>query len=620
MKVSEHLRDILDSIPGKTGCYLLKDGSGQVLYVGKAVNLRHRVRSYFHKSAGKNPKTKQLVKNIEDIDWILVASELEALILEMNLIKEYRPRFNVRLKDDKRYPYIKIKWSNPFPKVSITRKVAEDGSRYYGPYTSVWAVNQTLDVLRRIFPYLTCSRTITGEDQRACLYYDIGLCSAPCIGKIDQDQYRAMLHQLSDFLDGRTEPVVAQLEEKMQQASDDLEYEKAARIRDQLEAIQKIVEEQRIISTDYTDSDVIALASANGEACVQVFFIRGGKLIGREYFLIEGAEDTADQDVLAEVIKQFYDQAPSVPAQILLPREVEEAQIIRQWLRKRREDEKVEFILPENQEQEDLIAMAAENAAAMLNAFQSQEQAVHDRSEQALEDLQVQLEMNSLPHRIECYDISTIQGAAQVGSMVVFVDGIPEKSHYRQFNIRTVSGPDDYASLAEMITRRFRRLKLTDQQQNLPGTKEDPSFSALPDLVLIDGGKGQLNTIVQVLDDMNLLDTLTVASLAKQEEEIFLPERSQPLRIEAGSPGLQLLQRTRDEAHRFAITAHRKQRNREGLKSRLEDIPGVGPARRRALLNKFHTVQNIRQASLEELSQTPKISLKLAQTIKKHLD
>jgi len=620
MEISEHLQDILNSVPSKTGCYLMKDGQGEVLYVGKAVDLRSRVRSYFHQSAQKNPKTHRLARRIADIDWIIVASELEALILEMNLIKEYRPRFNVRLKDDKRYPYIKINWSDPFPKVSVTRRVVEDGSRYYGPYTSVWAVNQTLDVLRRIFPYLTCSRTITGEDQRACLYYDIGLCAAPCIGEIDREDYREMIAKLSDFLNGRTEPVVERLEERMLAASDRMEYEKAAAIRDQLDAIQQIVEEQRIISTAYTDSDVLALATADGEACVQVFFIRGGKLIGREYFLIEGAGDTADRDVLAEVIKQFYDQAPSVPPQILLPREVEEARIIKQWLQERREDEKVELVIPQGPEQKKLIAMAAENAAAMLDAFRSQEEAEVERSERALDGLQETLGLDSLPHRIECYDISTLQGAAQVGSMVVFLDGQPHKAHYRQFNIRSVSGPDDYASLAEVISRRFRRLQLSRENTDKPGAKPDPSFSSLPDLVVIDGGKGQLSTAVQILDQMDILDALSVVGLAKREEEVFLPGQPQPVQIDRGSPGLKLLQRARDEAHRFAITAHRKRRTKTGLKSSLEDIPGVGPVRRRALLNKFHTVQNIRQADLEELSQTPKISLKIAQSIKEHLD
>ncbi len=620
MEIKVHLQDILDSVPRKTGCYLMKDAAGNVIYIGKAVNLRSRVRSYFHASAQKNPRTSQLVSLIEDIDWIIVASELEALILEMNLIKEYQPHFNVRLKDDKRYPYIKIHWADPFPKVTVTRKVDKDGSRYYGPYTSVWAVNQTLNVLRRVFPYLTCSRTITGEDQRACLYYDIELCTAPCIGEINQADYRYMIEQLGDFLNGRTEPIVTRLEEQMQRASEEMRYEHAAQIRDQLDAIQKIVEDQRIISVDYCDSDIIAMATSEEEACVQIFFIRGGKLTGREYFLIEDADQTADQDVLSEAIKQFYDQAPSIPEQILLPREVEEIKIIQQWLNSLDEDQKVSIDIPNKPEQENLIAMAAENAAAMLTAVKAQQRSEQERSDQALDDLQEKLELTAPPQRIECYDISTTQGTAQVGSMVVFLDGKPETAHYRQFNIRTVQGPDDYASLAEVLQRRFRRLLAAQEIPDRPGKKLDPSFSALPDLVLIDGGKGQLNRAADVLRDFDLLDTIPIAGLAKRYEEVFLPGEEYPVRFQEHSPGLQLLQRARDEAHRFAVSAHRKRRSRQGLTSSLEKIPGVGPVRRRALLEKFRTVQNIREATVEEISQTPKIPLKIAQLIKKHLE
>ena len=620
MEIKEHLQDILDSVPRKTGCYLMKDAAGNVIYIGKAVNLRSRVRSYFHASAQKNPRTSQLVSLIEDIDWIIVASELEALILEMNLIKEYQPHFNVRLKDDKRYPYIKIHWADPFPKVTVTRKLEKDGSRYYGPYTSVWAVNQTLNVLRRVFPYLTCSRTITGEDQRACLYYDIELCTAPCIGEINQADYRYMIEQLGGFLNGRTEAIVTRLEEEMQRASEEMRYEQAAQIRDQLDAIQKIVEDQRIISVDYCDSDIIAMATSEEEACVQIFFIRGGKLTGREYFLIEDADQTADQDVLSEAIKQFYDQAPSIPEQILLPREVEEIKIIQQWLNSLDEEQKVSIDIPNKPEQENLVAMAAENAAAMLTAVKAQQRSEQERSDQALDDLQEQLELTAPPQRIECYDISTTQGTAQVGSMVVFLDGKPETAHYRQFNIRTVQGPDDYASLVEVLQRRFRRLLAAQEIPDRPGKKLDPSFSTLPDLVLIDGGKGQLNRAVEVLRDFDLVDTIPIAGLAKRYEEVFLPGKEYPVRFREHSPGLQLLQRARDEAHRFAVSAHRKRRSRRGLTSSLEKIPGVGPVRRRALLEKFRTVQNIREATVEEISQTPKIPLKIAQMIKKHLE
>jgi len=620
MEKSDHIKDILNSVPDQPGCYLMKDQAGKVIYIGKAINLRHRVRSYFHASAQKNPRTSQLVANIHDIEWIIVKSELEALILEMNLIKENQPFFNVQLKDDKRYPYIKIHWADPFPRVSVTRKIEKDGSRYYGPYINVWAVNQTLDLLRKIFPYLTCSRTITGDDQRACLYYDIQLCTAPCIGHISQEDYRDMIKELGAFLNGRTENISARLEEEMRQASADLKYERAAQIRDQLDAIQRIVEEQRIISTRFTDSDVIALADLENDACIQVFFIRGGKLTGREYFLVENIDQTADQDLLTEVIKQFYDQAPTIPPEILLPREIEEAKIIHQWLKSQRGGKKVELIVPRRGEKKKLVAMAAENAASMLKALKTQERSEQDRAEGALADLQSRLNLSSPPMRIECYDISNTQGTALVGSMVVFLDGRPEKAHYRQFNIRTVQGPDDYASMDEVLRRRFQRLVLSSAEEAKPGVKPDPSFGALPDLILIDGGKGQLNRAAAVLSEFDLLDTIPIAGLAKKYEEVFLPGNDYPVRFEKDSPGLHLLQRSRDEAHRFAITAHRKRRARKGLESSLEKIPGIGPSRRRELLKKFHTIQNIRDASLEELSQTPKITLKIAQSIKKHLE
>lgn len=620
MEVSEHIQDILKSVPNQPGCYLMKNDQGKVIYVGKAINLRHRVRSYFHASAGKNPRTSHLVNNIRDIEWIIVGSELEALILEMNLIKEYQPFYNVQLKDDKRYPYIKIHWSDPYPKVTVTRKVDKDGSRYYGPYINVWAINQTLDLLRRIFPYLTCNRTITGEDQRACLYYDIQLCTAPCIGRINQEEYRKMIKELGAFLNGRTESIVSKLEAEMKQASLNMKYERAAQIRDQLDAIQKIVEKQRIISTKFTDSDVIAMASLENTACVQVFFIRGGKLTGREYFLVEDTDQIADKDLLSEVIKQFYDQAPTIPPEILLPREVEEARIIRQWLKSKRGGKKVELIVPRKAEKKKLIDMAAENAAAMLTALKSRENSEQERAEGALDDLQTQLKLSAPPMRIECYDISNIGGTALVGSMVVFLNGRPEKNHYRHFNIRSVQGPDDYASMEEILRRRFQRLVLSDEEAKKPGGKPDSSFSSLPDLVLIDGGKGQLNRAVEVLREFDLLDTIPVAGLAKRHEEVYLPDEDYPVSFEKNSPGLQLLQRSRDEAHRFAISAHRKRRSHQGLQSSLEKIPGIGPTRRRELLKKFHTIQNIRQASVEELSQTPKITLKIAQSIKKHLE
>ncbi|MCZ7551064.1 MAG: excinuclease ABC subunit UvrC [Anaerolineales bacterium] len=617
---NEKIGNILNSLPSKPGCYLMKDEAGKVIYIGKAVNLRNRVRSYFHVSANHEPRIRKLVSHIQDIEWIVVGSELEALILEMNLIKKHRPHYNVRLKDDKRYPYIKVHWADPFPTVTVTRQMVQDGSRYYGPYTSVWAVHQTLDLLRRIFPYLTCDREITGKDERACLYYDIKLCSAPCIGKIDQASYRQMIGDLCQFLEGRTENVITRLRTKMEKASEEMQYETAATLRDRIRAIEAVVERQKIISSDYIDSDVLALARSDGDAVVQVFFVRGGKLIGRDYFLLEGAEENSDADVMSEFIKQFYSQTSSVPPQVLLPHEVEEAQIIRQWLNQRRDDQKVELVVPHQGLQQELIDMAVENAVETLRALQAQWRADRHRQEQALGELQAALELEQPLGRVECYDISNIQGTAAVGGMVVFEQGVPRKNLYRRFNIRSVSGPDDFASMEEVLTRRFNRWKAAQETAETPGKKPDQAFYRLPDLLIVDGGKGQLSRAVAVLEKFNLAGKIPVAGLAKQNEELFLPGKPLPLVLARHSQALYLVQRIRDEAHRFAITAHRQQRTKAGLASRLDKIPGIGPTRRKALLARFGSIEGILNASQDELILVNGINPGLAQTIKEVLE
>ncbi|HJS28446.1 MAG TPA: excinuclease ABC subunit UvrC [Anaerolineales bacterium] len=620
MEFSEKISAILDSLPAKPGCYLMKDQSGGIIYIGKAVSLRSRVRSYFHAAALSNQKTRQLVERIEDIEWIVVGSELEALILEMNLIKKHRPHYNVRLKDDKRYPYIKVHWADDFPKVTITRNLASDGSRYFGPYTSAWAVHQTLDVLRRIFPYLTCDRVITGQDERACLYLDIKLCTAPCIGLIQSEEYRLMIDDLCNFLQGRTDPILTRLQAEMETASRELRYEKAAVLRDQILAIQNVVERQKIISNEYIDSDVIAIAREKNDACAQVFFIRGGKLIGREYFLLEGAEDAPEAEVLTQFIEQYYNQAPTIPPQLLLPVDIEEINIIRQWMNSRQEGQKVEILVPKEGIQKELIQMAAENAAETLTSIRAQWEASRHKQTEALSEIQQALGLAEPPNRIECFDISNTQGTAAVGSMVVFEQGVPKKSLYRRFNIRSVTGPDDYASMEEVLDRRFSRYYNSKEAPSTPGKKPDVAFSRLPDLLLIDGGKGQLGRAVQVLEKHGLRDLVAVASLAKEHEELFIPGRSRPILLPRQSQGLFLVQRVRDEAHRYAVTSHRNRRTRQGLASRLETIPGIGPARRKVLLGRFGSVDRIREASVKELVQIPGISEEIAEAIKANLD
>ncbi|MBN1535890.1 MAG: excinuclease ABC subunit UvrC [Anaerolineales bacterium] len=620
MEIPEKICGIINNLPAKPGCYLMRDANGKVIYVGKAINLRNRVRSYFHSASQQNRKTTQLVRHIQDIEWIMVDSELEALILEMNLIKKYRPHYNVRLKDDKRYPFIKVSWGNNFPKVTVTRQMVQDGSRYYGPYTSVWAVHQTLDVIRRIFPYLTCDREISGNDERACLYHDIKLCAAPCIGAISQAGYRQMIDDLCQFLMGRTEPIVSRLQTEMETASQKLNFEKAALVRDQIRAIENVVEKQKVISSDYIDSDVIAMARSNGEACIQVFFIRGGKLIGRDYFLLEGAADNPDAHVFESFIKQFYDQSPNLPAQLLLPHEIEEANIIRQWLSQKSGGQIVEILVPKQGQQQELMQMATENAVETLRSLQAQWQADKNRQLQALNELQQAFNLSAPLNRIECYDISNTQGTAAVGSMVVFEQGTPKKQHYRRFNIHQVQGPDDFASMEEVLTRRFNRWQAAQDISQTPGKKPDPAFALLPDLLIVDGGKGQLSRAVSVLEKFELFGKIPVAGLAKQNEELFIPGQNQPIMLPRHSQGLYLVQRVRDEAHRFAITSHRKLRTKEGLASRLDAIPGIGPARRKSLITHLGSIQKIQEATLDQLTAIPGITPKLAVAIKSYLE
>lgn len=618
-EISEHVQGILRTLPAKPGVYIMKNTAGEIIYVGKAILLKNRVRSYFQERGDQSHKTRKLVSQVADLEWIVVGSELEALILEMNLIKKHRPRFNIRLKDDKRYPYIKVHLADAFPKVTITRQMLKDGSHYFGPYTSVWAVHQTLDVLRHIFPYLTCDREITGKDPRPCLYYDIKLCSGPCIGAIDPLGYRQLITDLCAFLDGHTDPIVDRLRKEMEAASGQMLFEKAATIRDQINAIDQVVEKQKVITSDQRDSDVLAIARSNGEACVQIFFIRNGKLMGREYFVLEGTEDTSNAEVISEFMKQFYSEAATIPEQVLLPNEIEEAQIIKQWMKSRRGGQKVELLVPKSGTSKELVQMATENAVETLQSLRSQWEADKNKQTQALSELQTSLKLPNPLNRIECYDISNTQGIASVGSMVVFEQGTPSKNLYRHFNIKTVTGPDDFASMEEVLTRRFKRWQAA-QEQHKVGEKIDPSFSVLPDLLMVDGGKGQLARAVGVLAQFGLSEKIPVVGLAKQQEELFKPGVEGSLVLPRHSQGLYLIQRIRDEAHRFAITAHRKARGKLGVASRLDAIPGIGPQRRKALLIHFGSIDSIRNASLEDLMSVPGITEEIALALQSGLE
>ncbi len=620
---SEHISELLRNLPTKPGVYMHKDAEGNVLYVGKAINLRSRVRSYFRNQVD-SIKTQRLRRQIADVEVITTESELEALLLEMTLIKQYRPQFNVRMKDDKRYPYIKVHWGDPFPKVTVTRRMVRDGSRYFGPYTSVWAVQQTLDLLRKVFPYLTCDRVITGKDERACLYYDIKLCSAPCIGAVDQAQYRAMIQQLMDFLDGKSDHIVRGIEAKMERAAANLQFEKAADYRDQLKAIERITSRQKVIGASDADQDVIAFARENGEACVQIFFIRHGKLIGREYFMLDNTEDESDPEVLQEFITQFYDDAAYIPKEVLLPNEIEEARIIEEWLRQKR-NTKVSLHVPRRGKKRELVQMAVENAHDTLATLRQQWAADRSKHVQAITELQDALKLPAPPSRIECYDISHTQGTQTVGSMVVFVQGTSQKSDYRRFNVQTVDN-DDYGAMREVLTRRFQRYRdtlageLHDPSQIKTRSNRPTAWAILPDLLLIDGGKGQLQVGMEVLREFDLEGEVPIASLAKQEEEVFLPNQSRSVFLPRRSEALYLIQRARDEAHRFANEGHRKRRSKVGVASILDSVPGVGPKRRQLLLKHFGSLDGIREASIEEIAAISGITIEVAESIKAHLE
>ncbi len=617
MELKEKLQQTLDTLPKKPGVYLMRDIKGRVIYVGKAIDLSSRVRSYFHTSALENAKTRRLVSEIDSVEWIITESEVEALILEANLIKRHRPRFNVRLKDDKRYPYLKVT-AETFPKVLITRRMQRDGGRYYGPYTSTSALRETVDLLRRLFPYRTCNRQITGRDRRACLYHDLQLCTAPCIGAVDQAQYRAVIEQLIHFMDGETEAVIAELLTQIEDAATGLQFERAAQLRDRYQALQQVMKRQRIITTAATNQDVIALACDNGNACVEIFFVRNGKLLGREYFVMEGGGCEDDEEIVTAFLQQFYAEAASVPTEILLPAQIAEAAVLEAWLRRKRGDA-VYLTVPREGPGRELLELATSNAAETLRMLKAQWELDQHRSERALNELQEALSLPRPPVRIECYDISTTQGVEVVGSMVVFEHGVARKSDYRRFKVRTVVGQDDFASMREVLLRRFDRWQRISDGE-LRGTRGSQAWAKLPDLLVVDGGKGQLGMAVKVLEAFELEDTVPVIGLAKQHEEVFTPVRRLPIRFDPAAPAILLLRRIRDEAHRFAINYHRQRRRKRGLASQIDEIPGIGPVKRKALLTHFGSLHAIQEATEAQLREVPGISDVLAMNIRTHFE
>jgi excinuclease ABC subunit C len=611
------LQATLKNLPDRPGVYLMKDDRGQVVYVGKAKSLRSRVRSYWQKQAGplQGHRIREVVDRIADVEYTIVDSVSEALLLENSLIKRYKPRYNVRLKDDKSYPYIKITLADDFPRIERTRKLVNDGSRYFGPYASASSVDESMNLIRRLFPFRTCTIEITAGEralQRPCLLYHIKRCQAPCIQAIDEPTYRADIAQIEAFLEGRQETVVRTLTSQMHDASDNLEFERAGALRDKVRAIERTMESQKMAAFARTELDLVGLARQDNEAAVQLFAVRNGKLVGRDVFMLDAAANATDDEVLRSFLEQFYARATSVPPEILLPVEIPEADDLEAFLTARR-GTNVHLRVPRRGEKRELMDLAHRNARDTLGREHARWLADEGRTQQALAGLADALGLIDAPQRIECYDISNFQGAETVGSMVVFEDGRPAKSEYRRFRIKSVQGPNDFASHQEVLRRRFHRARMGEE-----GSAEELRWR-LPDLVIIDGGKGQVSAAMEVLDAIGLHD-LPLAGLAKEREELFLPGRSEPVLLPSTSPALYLVQRLRDEAHRFAITYHRDLRNRRTMRSKFDELPGVGPKRRQALLRVFGSLKRVREAPLEQIAAVPGIGPALAAKIKTTLN
>jgi excinuclease ABC subunit C len=615
--VTPELQATLKNLPNRPGVYLMRDDRGEVVYVGKAQSLRNRVRSYWQKQAIaplEGHRIRNVVDRIADVEYTITDSVSEALLLEANLIKRYRPRFNVRLKDDKSYPYIKVTLADDFPRVERTRKLVEDGSRYFGPYASAVSVDESMNLVRRLFPFRTCTIEIKDGERalaRPCLLYHIKRCQGPCIQAVSKADYRAQIDQIELFLEGRQETVAKALTAEMKAASDRTEYEQAAVLRDKVRAIERTMESQKMAAFRRTELDLVGLARKDNQAAIQLFAIRGGQAIGRDVFLLDAAHDAPDEEVLASFLEQYYARATSIPRQVLVPLDLPERADIESFLAGRRGGP-VHVLVPQRGERRELMALATRNASETLAREQARWLADQGKTLAALEELAAAMELPGPPFRIECYDISNVQGSDSVGSMVVFEEGRPRTGEYRRFRIRTVVGANDFASHQEVLRRRFRRARNGEE-----GTAEELRW-AMPDLVIIDGGKGQVAAAKEVLDDYGLHD-LPLAGLAKEREELFLPGRSDPIVLPPTSSALYLVQRLRDEAHRFAITYHRDLRSKRQTHSAFDDLPGVGPKRRRALLRVFGSAKRVREAPVEQIAAVPGIGPSLAARIKESL-
>ena len=604
------IQEELKKLPGKPGVYLMHDEKDEIIYVGKAISLKNRVRQYFQTSRSKGVKIDQMVTHITRFEYIVTDSELEALVLECNLIKEYRPKYNTMLMDDKTYPFIKVTVDEPFPRIMMARRMAKDKAKYFGPYTSAGAVKDTIELIRKIYKVRSCNRRLprdTGKE-RPCLNYHIHQCDAPCQGYVSQEDYRRSIDEVLRFLNGNFDSILKELEQKMMRASENMEFEKAIEYRELLGSVKKISQKQKITDTAGNDRDIMAMAADQSDAVVQVFFIRGGRLIGRDHFYLKIMEGELPGEILSSFIKQFYAGTPYIPSELMLPQEIEDMEVLEEWLSQKR-GHKVQIKVPKKGTKEKLVELAARNAQLVLQTDRERLKREEGRTIGAVKEIAKLLGLENIV-RMEAYDISNISGFASVGSMVVYEKGRPKKNDYRKFKIKSVQGPDDYASMEEVLTRRFRH-GLEEKKEG----REGGSFTAFPDLILMDGGKGQVNIALQVLNNLHL--TIPVCGMVKDDNHrtrgLYFDNKEIP--IDRNSEGFKLITRIQDEAHRFAIEFHRKLRSKEQVHSVLDDIPGVGPARRKDLMKHFASLDEIRAATVEDLKRLPSMNEKSAEEV-----
>ena len=607
-----NIQEELKKLPGKPGVYLMHDEKDAIIYVGKAISLKNRVRQYFQSSRNKGAKIEQMVTHISRFEYIVTDSELEALVLECNLIKEHRPKYNTMLMDDKTYPFIKVTVNEPFPRVMMARRMKKDKAKYFGPYTSAGAVKDTIELIRKLYHIRSCNRSLPKDigKERPCLNYHIHQCYAPCQGYISREEYRKSIDEVVRFLNGNYDPILKELEEKMLDASENLEFEKAIEYRELLASVQKIAQKQKITDTAGDDRDIIAMASEGEDAVVQVFFIRGGRLIGRDHFYLKIAENDTKSEILSSFIKQFYAGTPYIPAELMLPEEIEDQEIIEEWLTTRREH-KVRLRIPKKGTKEKLVELAQKNAQMVLKNDKERLKREEGRTIGAVKELEKILGLTGII-RMEAYDISNTNGFDSVGSMVVYEHGKPKRNDYRKFKIKSVQGPDDYASMNEVLTRRFEH-GLRERQDE----SETGGFQAFPDLIMMDGGRGQVNIALEVLEKLNL--HIPVCGMVKDDNHRTrgLYFNNVELPIDRSSECFRLITRIQDEAHRFAITFHRQLRSKGQVHSILDDIPGVGPARRKDLMRSFENIEAIRNATVDNLKELPSMNEKSAQEVYK---